>query len=261
MSNESLSAVADFAARMTREAGAVALREFRAGCEVENKSDNTAVTRADRECESHMRKMIAREFPAHGIVGEEFGAEPKEETWVLDPIDGTLSFITGSPLFCVLAAFLRGGVPVVGVIHLPALDDCWIGIHESGHSSSTFNGRPCRVSAARELSRAVCLATTVGWQSGENDRRMRRLISASSRCRLGGDGFNYGCVASGFADLAADYDMAPYDYLAPAAIVPAAGGVMTDWDGNPLTLESGKTEVIAACSEGAHRKALAALNS
>ena len=258
---QSLAAVADFAARMTREAGATALRSFRAGCEVENKSDNTAVTRADRECEAHMRKMIAREFPAHGVVGEEFGAEPKEETWVLDPIDGTLSFITGSPLFCVLAAFVRGGEPVVGVIHLPALGDSWIGIHASGDSSATFNGAPCRVSDARELGRAVCAVTTVGWQSGETDRRMRTLMSAARRSRLGGDGFNYGCVASGFADLAADYDMAPYDYLAPAALVAAAGGVMTDWDGNPLTLAGGKTEVVAACSPEAHRGALAALNA
>ena len=256
-----LSAIADFAARMTREAGAVALRRFRGDFEVENKGDNTAVTRADRECEERMREMIGRAYPSHGIVGEEFGAEPKSETWVLDPIDGTLSFITGSPLFSVLAAFLRDGAPVAGVVHLPALGDTWSGICAPGDSSATLNGKPCRVSGLRDFGRAICAATTVGWQSGAADDKMRKLLSAASRHRLGGDGFNYGCVASGFADLAADYDMSPYDYLAPAALISAAGGKMTDWRGEALTLESGKTEVIAACSEEVHRGGLEALNS
>ena len=258
---DDLSAIADFAARMTREAGATALRRFRGDFRVENKSDNTAVTLADRECEAHMREMIARAYPSHGVVGEEFGAEVKSETWVLDPIDGTLSFITGSPLFSVLAAFLRDGVPVVGVIHLPALNDTWSGICRPGNSEARLNGAPCRVSGLRDFRRAICAATTVGWQSGAADEKMRKLLAAAGRHRLGGDGFNYGCVASGFADLAADYDMSPYDYLAPAALISAAGGKMTDWRGGALTLECGKTEALAACSEETHRGGLEALNS
>ena len=258
---DDLSAIANFAARMTREAGGVAMRRFRKNPEVENKKDNTAVTAADRECETHMRENIAREYPGHGIVGEEFGAEVKSETWALDPIDGTLSFITGSPLFCVLAAFLRDGVPVVGIIHLPATGDTWSGILRGENSAATFNRAPCRVSGLRDFRRAVCAATTVGWKNNDDDARMGKLLAAAARVRLGGDGFNYGCVASGFADAAADYDMAAYDYLAPAAIVAAAGGKISDWQGNPLTLESGRTAVLAACSEEVHRGGLAALNS
>lgn len=267
-----LSALADFAVRMTREAGAVALRRFRlpatdggdevdgmGGVGVENKEDNTVVTRADRECELRMRDMIARAFPAHGVVGEEFGADARDETWVLDPIDGTLSFITGSPLFCVLAAFLRDGRPVLGVIHLPATGDTWTGVCAPGNPSATFNGAPCRVNGAKALDRAVGAVTTLGWRDDDDDRRLRRLLAAAQRCRLGGDGFNYGCVAAGFADFAADYDMAPYDYLAPAAALAAAGGVMTDWRGAPLTLASGRTAVVAAASAPLHRAALAAL--
>ena len=258
---DDLSAIAEFAARMTREAGAIALRRFRGDFQAESKADGTAVTLADRECESHMRGMIARAYPSHGVVGEEFGAEVKSETWVLDPIDGTLSFMTGSPLFCVLAAFARDGAPVAGVIHLPALDDTWAGVCGRDDSYATLNGARCRVSGLREIGSGVCAVTTAGWRKGAADEKMWKLLSTSRRHRLGGDGFNYGCVASGFADLAADYDMSSYDYLAPAAVVSAAGGKMTDWRGGALTLECGKTEVIAACSEEMHRGALEALNS
>ena len=259
-------AIEKFARRMTREAGAVALRRFRKNLEVENKDDRTAVTLADRECEAHMRKMLAREFPGHGVIGEEFGADAKSETWVLDPIDGTLSFITGSPLFSVLAAFLRDGVPQAGVIHLPAPDDTWSGVvpPDGSDGMATFNGKPCRVSDLRDLRHAKCAITTLGWKKIPADSALRRLLAVVGRTRLGGDGFNYGCVASGFADLAADYDMAVYDHMAPAAVVSAAGGIMTDWSGNPLTLESGKhgkAEVLASCSREVHHAALAALNS
>ena len=264
MKNE-LAALEDFARRMTREAGALTLRRFRGDLAVESKDDDTAVTLADRECEAHMREMLAREFPGHGVVGEEFGADAKSETWVLDPIDGTLSFITGSPLFSVLAAYAREGVARVGVIHLPASGDTWSGVLPDDASgaagAATFNGSPCRVSGLRALRRAKCAVTTLGWKSAPADRALRRMLDSAGRTRLGGDGFNYGCVASGFADLAADYDMAVYDYLAPAVVVAAAGGVMTDWAGKPLTLDSGKTEVLAACSAELHRDALAALNS
>ena len=260
---DDLSTIANFAVRMAREGGGVAMRGFRGrgGVEVENKDDNTAVTAADREGEAHMRGMIARAYPHHGVVGEEFGAEVKSETWALDPIDGTLSFITGSPLFCVLAAFLRDGAPVVGVIHLPATGDTWSGMVCGGDSVATFNGEPCRVSGLRDFGRAACVATTVGWKNNQDDVRMRKLLAAAARVRMGGDGFNYGCVASGFADAAADYDMAVYDYLAPVAVVSAAGGEISDWQGKPLTLESGRTTVLATGSAEAHRGGLAALNS
>ena len=255
-------AVIDFAAKLALRGGEVARKHFRRQTPAENKSDNTVVTRADRESETAMRQSIAAAFPRHGIVGEEFGeTNPgQSETWVLDPVDGTLSFVTGSPLFCALVAFVRDGVPVVGVVHLPATGDLWIGAGVGSNPGATFNGNPCRVSRCADFSRAACAVTTVGWQSGKQDDAMKKMLAAAGRVRLGGDGFNYGCVASGFADLAADYDMAPHDYLAPAALVSAAGGVMTDWKGNPLALHSGKTEVVAACTPEVHRAALDALS-
>ena len=251
-----------FAEKLAARARQITLPFFRAGVASENKADDSPVTEADRRCEREWRDMIAAAYPTHGVVGEEYGddAGGAAEVWVLDPIDGTRSFISGSPLYCSLIALVRDGTPVVGVIDAPALGERWVGYDAPGRQWATFCGRACRVAEAPLLAQARMISTTLGLLDNDADRALRRLAAAAGAVRLGGDGTGYGCVAAGFAHLAADYEMAAYDYLPLLPIVRAAGGEMSDWHGQPLSLANGKTTVLASASANLHQHSLTALN-
>ncbi|MGU9951680.1 MAG: inositol monophosphatase family protein [Gammaproteobacteria bacterium WSBS_2016_MAG_OTU1] len=268
----------EFAEDLADAARRVTLPYFRGGVAIENKNDESPVTIADKECERIMRDMIVTNYPHHGILGEEFGVSSgsvehadntktknDECVWVLDPIDGTRSFISGSRQYCTLIALVMNGVPVLGVIDMPALDERWTGIDLPKKKYSVFNNERCRVSAQTELSAAVMATTTLGVADimdgapDESDVALRRLCRAAGHVRLGGDASAFGGVASGFLDMAADYEMAPYDYLPIVPIIRAAGGIITDWTGGALSLDSGKTTTVAAASPSLHSQALAAL--
>ena len=261
-----------FAEELADAARAVCLGYFRADNKtvgVRQKSDDSPVTRADRACERALRAMIGRRFPAHRVIGEEFGRAGGDDsesspTWVLDPIDGTRSFLGGSPLFCSLIAYAENGRPLLGVIDMPALGERWIGIDavENGARirATQKNAAACRVSKCRLLARARGGVSTIGLPgaNARKDAALRRLFAAT-RGRLGGDAFNYGCVASGYSDLAFDSMMKPHDYMALAPIVAAAGGVICDWRGRDLSLDLGETEVVAAATAALRDAALSVL--
>ena len=240
-----------FAERLADAARAVTLPLFRQPMGIEVKADATPVTIADREAERVMRALIATEYPEHGVVGEEaedFRREA-EYVWALDPIDGTKSFIGGSPLYSTLIGLTRNGEPVLGVVDFPALAERWTGLLTPAHCRAAFNGEDCRVAGGDiGWSQSLLATTTLGWREGGDDDRLRRLCRGVGQVRLGGDAFSYGCVASGFCHLAADYAMKTCDYLALAPVVLAAGGVMTDDRGAPLRLQSGETFVLAAAN-------------
>ena len=247
-----------FAHALADRAREVSLKFFRRGVAVESKDDASPVTRADRECEIAMREMLADKYPSHAVVGEEFGATGSAELqWVIDPIDGTRSFVTGSPLFCTLIALTRGGIPIVGVIDVPALGERWAAAEGI---AAEFNGGLCRASDCKKIADATVTTTTLGWGDASEDSALTRLMSACRTSRLGGDSFNYGCVAAGFADIAVDTAMKPHDFLALAPIVSTAGGVISDWENRPLTLQSGENVIASATSE-LHHQALRALNN
>lgn len=248
-----------FAEALADCARAAVLPHFRAGVAAEYKDDASPVTVADRECERALREMISREYPAHAILGEEFGAsggDDAEWTWVLDPIDGTLSFTTGSPLFCALIGLAYKGAPAAGVLDMPALNERWRG---SAAGGAFLNDKPCAPSAQTDIGQALMTTTTVAPASCAADSAaLLRLAKSCAQLRLGGDGFNFGCVAAGFADIAADVRMKAHDFCALAPIVIGAGGVMTDWENRPLHINSGD-KVVAAATPALHRAALAAL--
>ncbi len=248
-----------FAEALADAARAAALPHFRAAVAVECKADASPVTAADRAAEKAMREMIENNYPSHGVIGEEFGNEREgaETVWSLDPIDGTRSFITGSPLFCCLIALLRGGLPVIGVIDLPALNERWLGVDANGLRRALFNKKPCAVSQSASLATATMITTTLGLAEDERENSLRKLCNAAGQTRLGGDGGAYGCVASGFADCACDYEMQPHDYLPLPPIVRAAGGVVSDWEGNEnIGAKNGKTKILASASRALHESAL-----
>lgn len=236
----------------------IALRYFRQPLSVDRKDDSSPVTEADRAAEDLMRRMIGEVFPHHGIVGEERGPErtDAEFVWVLDPIDGTKAFITGKPLFGTLIALLHGGKPVLGVIDMPALGERFVG---AAGRPSTWNERVIRVRPCGSLKDAWLYATTTEmFPPGPLADGFARLKARVRHPVYGGDCYAYGLLAAGFVDVVCEATMKPYDYCALVPVVQGAGGVITDWQGGALGLDSGGT-VLAAGAGAVHKDAMAAL--
>ncbi len=226
-----------FADELADAAGEIVRRYFRRGVTVDDKADMSPVTIADREAEAALRVLIERRFPDHGILGEEHGSvrTGAERVWVLDPIDGTKSFISGVPLFGTLIALVEGGVPVLGVIDQPISRERWIGAR--GHKSA-LNGAAISTRACPALGAATLFATTPDMFRGADAEAFQRLKSAVKLARFGGDCYAYGLLAAGFVDLVVEACLKPYDYAALVPVIVGAGGSMTDWQGGPLGLTS-----------------------
>jgi len=236
------------AAQLADAARAITLEYFRRSIDVERKPDGSPVTIADRAIETEMRRLIHATFPGHAVRGEEFAAEEGsgEFTWVLDPIDGTKSFISGFPLFGSLIGLMQNGRPVLGVIEAPALAERWVGCEGR---PTLFNDQPVRTSACRSISRAVVYTTTAETFNAEERRRFESLSSRAALRRFGGDCYLYGMLAGGYCDLVIEVQLKPHDFIAAIPIIEGAGGRMTDWRGAPLGSASDGRVVAAATSE------------
>lgn len=200
------------------------------GLVVESKSDQSPVTAADRGAEELMRRLIAKRYPEHGIIGEEFGTEnpDAEFVWVLDPVDGTKAFITGVPLWGTLIALLHQGQPVLGCIHQPVLGQVMIG----DGTTTTLNGRPTRVRPCPSLETATLLTSdTVNLGRYQNGAACERLASQVKLYRTWGDCYGYLLLASGMADIMTDPIMNSWDIAALVPVIRGAGGTITDWKG------------------------------
>lgn len=223
---------------------------------VDFKSDASPVTAADRGAEELLRDLIVKKFPAHGIIGEEHGnlSPDSEFVWVLDPIDGTKSFITGVPLWGTLIALLHEGKPVLGAIHQPILTQLMIGDGES----TTLNGTPVRVRDCARIEDATLLTSDpynpFKYQNGPAYDALARRARIT---RTWADCYGYLLLASGRADIAMDPVMNPWDIAALVPIVRGAGGVITDWQGGPAY----PAESTVAAAPGLHPQIIAALSA
>ncbi len=235
-------------------AGAAIRPYFRRPIAVDDKPDLSPVTAADRAAETAMRQLIAARFPAHGIIGEEFGREREgaDFVWVLDPIDGTKSFISGVPLFGTLIALAHQGRPILGIIDQPISRERWIGA--SGRPT-TFNGAPIRCRPCASLASATVYATSPNMFKGGDAASFGRVAATAKLVNYGADCYAYGLVAHGFIDLVVEASLKPYDFSAMLPIVEGAGGVASDWRGMPLSLAS-DGRVLVAGDRRAHQQAL-----
>ena len=235
-----------FAEHLADLARPIAKRYFRSELKIIDKLDATPVTLADMEIETRLREEIAREFPTHGILGEEHeGVNLSAEwVWVLDPIDGTKAFTCGKPQFGTLVALTHDGEPLLGVIDQPITDERWVGLKGSG---ATFNGAPMRVSGKRKpLSETIVLVTAPEQFSGDGAAAFARLKAACKGVYYGGDCYNYALMASGHVDLVVEMGLKTVDFAALVNPIVEAGGVACDWAGRPLTLESDGTIIAAS---------------
>jgi inositol-phosphate phosphatase / L-galactose 1-phosphate phosphatase / histidinol-phosphatase len=221
--------------RLADAAGAAIRPFFRGDIGLETKEDASPVTLADRAAEEAMRRILAAEASRDGIIGEEFGNEREgaSRTWVLDPIDGTVSFACGRPIFGTLIALLRDGFPVLGVIDQPIAGERWVG---ATGRATTFNGAEVRTRPCRDLADAALASTGPQYF---DDHAAEHFMALAGRCAhkrmiWGGDCYNYGLLASGQLDLVCESGLKLHDFAALVPVVEGAGGTMADWNGEPL---------------------------
>jgi histidinol phosphatase-like enzyme (inositol monophosphatase family) len=254
VSSNELMELCRFATDLAEVARPILRTYFRQGVHVEHKPDRTPVTVADRVTERVLRTMINERFPEHGLNGEEYGGEDSGAAfcWVIDPIDGTKSFVSGIPLFGTLIGLLHEGQPVLGVLEMPALGERWLGARGL---ATTLNDEPCRTSGCERLDSAIVCATTPDMFQGDDRPRFEAVSSRCRFTRFGTDCYAYGLLASGHVDLVVEAQMQPYDILGVVAVIEGAGGVVTDWAGSSLGL-GGETRVVAAANPALHERAL-----
>ncbi|XP_042492894.1 bifunctional phosphatase IMPL2, chloroplastic-like [Macadamia integrifolia] len=239
--------------KLADAAGVVIRTYFRESFVILDKVDLSPVTIADRAAEESMVSIILENFPSHAIYGEENGWLGKDKSadyvWVLDPIDGTKSFITGKPLFGTLIALLHKGKPILGIIDQPVLRERWLGVRGR---RTTFNGEEISTRTCAKLSQAYLYTTSPLMFSGDAEEAIARVRSKVKVPLYGCDCYAYALLASGFVDLVIESGIKPYDFLSLIPVIEGAGGAITNWSGHPLNWETSSdsqvTTMIMICS-------------
>ena len=239
--------MADAAGKLIREAAEHPL-------ETEIKSDGSPVTDVDKATEDCIRAIIAERHPSHGIIGEEH--EPlfpdAELVWVIDPIDGTLPFLAGIPVFGTLIALMQGNRPVLGIIDMPMTGERWVG--QRG-KQTLRNGKPVRTRACNDLSMALMSTSNQDFYGPEDIDVLTRMKAATRLAVYGGSCMSYAQLATGRIDVGFDVRFGIHDYLALVTVIEGAGGVISAWSGEPLGLHSGD-RLVAAGDPRVHEQAL-----
>ena len=246
-----------FAQSLADIARPVLINAYETGFDYETKEDGSPVTEVDRHIETLLRREITIRYPEHGILGEEFGSQglDNEFIWVIDPIDGTRSFTLGLPTFGCLIALCHKGKPVVGIIEAPIARLRAIG---AKGRETLCNGKPVHTRDCGSLSQAVLSDWTNNTNRPDEAGAERLKASVNWSVRDGGC-ISYISLARGFVDFCIDGNLDAYDFCALVPVIEGAGGIISDWDGEPLTITSGRL-VIAAGSVGCHQEALKLLN-
>src|SRR6266496_5482109 len=251
-----------FVEELAAKSGEVILPFFRTSLSIDNKSTAghfDPVTAADRAAEAAMRVLIRRTFPTHGIVGEEYGSEREdaEYVWVLDPIDGTKSFICGMPAWGTLIALLRSGQPVFGMMNQPFTRERFSGDGGRAHYRGPNGERDLRVRACADLAKAALFTTSPLLMNAHDRETFGRVEQTVRLSRYGGDCYAYCMLAAGHVDLVIDTELKPYDVLPLVPIIAGAGGIITTWEGG---VPHAGGRVIAAGDKRVHAAALEMLS-
>ena len=260
-----------FAHELADAAGAVIRPCFGAHGVVDAKADNSPVTEADRAAERVMRQMIHQHFPEHAIYGEEFGTTHHAPrithhglTWLLDPIDGTRAFIAGKKEWGTLIALCEDGIPIIGILDQPVTGERWSGVRGEATlytCHSRTNGNPdikealdARSGTHEHLKKASLSTTSTSYFTSGERLAFTRLKAECGEFSENGDCYAYGLLARGIRDIVVDTGLKPYDILALVTIIESSGGVITGWDGAPVTLANYRN-VVAARTPDLHRQA------
>jgi myo-inositol-1(or 4)-monophosphatase len=252
---------ATFVDQLASVSGDTILPFFRTALAIENKQAGgfDPVTAADRAAENSMRALIRKSFPDHGIIGEEYGNERSdaEYVWVLDPIDGTKSFITGMVAWGTLIGLMRFGEPVFGMMHQPFTRERFSGDGGAARCRGPLGNRELRVRQCASLGDAILSTTSPLLMNTADRAAFGRLENAVKLSRYGGDCYAYCMLAAGLIDVIIETEIKPYDIVAVIPIVAGAGGIVTTWENGPA--QSGG-RVIVAGDKRVHKQALEMLN-
>lgn len=249
--------VTAFVHKLADNSGDIIRKYFRNLDQIDTKTDASPVTVADREVEEAIRASIRANYPDHGIHGEEFGVENANAryVWVIDPIDGTLSFMIGRPSFLTMIALLENGVPVLSCLNQPVTRERWLAAKGQG---ATLNGKNIRTRTCKTLSDAVLGCTSTEYYLSKQLQAYEALNAKIKHRVYGGDAYLYALVAGGTLDIAVDAGLKPHDFLPIIPLIEEAGGIITDWQGKPLTPAS-KGDVVMAGDAHIHAMAVEVL--
>lgn len=254
----------NFAHTLADEARLITLNYFRQPLSVDLKSDSSPVTIADKTTEMRLRQLIHQRYPNHGIIGEEHAdkASDSEYQWIIDPIDGTKNFISGYPLFGTLICLLKNGEPVVSIIDIPAQDERFFATAETptyyqkGHQSVSV----MKTQSQTTLVETTLFSTDYTMFNHTEQQQLQSLRQSVQMVRYNGDCYLYAMLAAGWIGLVVESDLKVYDYLPLILIVEQAGGVISDWQGQRLTVNS-CGQVLASANKLLHHAALAAIQA
>lgn len=257
----------DFANYLADEASKISKKYYRLPNGETSKEDNSPVTKADQEIEATIRNLIIKKFPNHGIIGEEYGDhQPQSDyLWIIDPIDGTSSFITGRPIFGNLISLSYKNKVIIGIMNQPITNERWIGIDNVG---TFFNEKKITTRNCQKIEEAVMCSSSPFFFTDFDKIIFEELSKYTKYQKIGGviyggDCYSYACLASGFVDIIIEPQLKIYDFASHIPIIKNAGGVITDWQGNELELKS-NTKLLAkllACSNiKLHQEVLKIIN-
>ena len=256
-----------FANELADASGKVIRKYFRTKMTVEDKADESPVTVADRQTETVMREMISAKYPEHDILGEEHGyvSTGSKWKWVLDPIDGTRSFVAGMPIFGTLISLLEDEVPQFGIIDIPIMSERWVGIRnkESVFYPDQHGGKPqpCKVSGQNKVEQSILYSADPAMFNPSQKPLFDRIAAQVKMVRYGGDCYSYGLLASGHIDLVVEADLKIYDVMALVPVIENAGGVITNWQGNNSFDDDWDGCLVASASPELHAQALSLLQN
>lgn len=252
-----------FTHELAAVAGPPALKHFRSGGSVDNKSGELAidpVTAGDREAEAAMRSLIEARYPDHGIIGEEYGDKDPDAAfvWVLDPIDGTRGFVLGLPTWGTLIGLLHNGSPIVGAMAQPFVGDFFVGDGQSAYLIRGDDKKRLRVSPCPDFAKASIATTSASLFDDVERARYDRIENQCGLIRYGTDCYAYALLAAGFIDLVIESGLKPFDIVALIPIIEGAGGTVSNWSGEGA---AGGGQILACGDKSLYEKALEILRA
>ena len=249
----------DFSKHLADESEKIIKKYFRTSLDIDRKEDKSPVTIADKEVELKIREIIKNNFPKHGILGEEFDQTniESEYIWVIDPIDGTRSFIAGHKDFGTLIALIYKNKPIIGIINCPMHKERWIGII---NKETTMNNKVVKTSNTTLINESYFCTSGLYLEDDHFKKSCDKIINKTKYYRLGGDCYMYGMVASGLIDIVLEDTLKTHDYMALIPVIEGAGGVVTDKYGSPVNINSDGS-IVASANKSLHNQVIDIINN
>jgi inositol-phosphate phosphatase/L-galactose 1-phosphate phosphatase/histidinol-phosphatase len=254
-----LNELISFANHLADEVEPIIKKYFRTKLSIDNKKDESPVTIADKKTELRIRELIGKKYPDHGILGEEFEDKNinSEYLWVIDPIDGTRSFIAGHKDFGTLIALLHNKKPIIGIINCPMHGERWVGVEGR---NTLMNGTEINTSTITSVDKSYLNTTGLYFDQDDHFKKgYNEVIKQVRHFRFGGDCYMYGLVASGFVEIVLENNLKTHDYMALIPVIKGAGGEISDKFGDPITLKSDGS-IVSSANKKLHAQIIGIIN-